>query len=379
MACLILTFITLFLLSVTQTVASPCIAFDANWNLYAFGLDGKDYNASTQDKWTGSNTANDVTTSGRPPFDGSSPACYLSQYTNAIYVMGADTANPASVYIYDTTASSWSQQPVTTGGFDPTSFNAILDHDTNVFYALSHGEMYFLDMKALKASSGSAISWTDVGATPYGTSYQPVMALADNHIYFLDVPNVPAGSADIFVIHFSYFQPTSQAYPLSSGNMPATHGKATSFFQPSLVQQEFAFIPDDGSATYVVNVLTNSTQQLAGPSTKDSNASYFASITSLVQLSSSGAVSYLPYTQGNTAANSAATWSTISAISSVAPATISATGTSSSSGISASSAANSTSTSSRGGGSSVNEASSVRKISRALSAAFALGAVACLL
>jgi hypothetical protein len=239
--------------------------------------------------------------------------------------------------------------------------------------------MYFLDMKALKASSGSAISWTDVGATPYGTSYQPVMALADNHIYFLDVPNVPAGSADIFVIHFSYFQPTSQAYPLSSGNMPATHGKATSFFQPSLVQQEFAFIPDDGSATYVVNVLTNSTQQLAGPSTKDSNASYFASITSLVQLSSSGAVSYLPYTQGNTAANSAATWSTISAISSVAPATISATGTSSSSGISASSAANSTSTSSRGGGSSANKASSVRKISRALSAALALGAVACLL
>jgi hypothetical protein len=379
MACLILTFVTLFLLSVTQTVASPCIAFDANWNLYAFGLEGKDYNASTQDKWTGSNTANDVTTSGRPPFDGSSPACYLSQYSNAIYVMGADTANPASVYIYDTTASSWSQQPVTTGGFDPTSFNAILDHDTNVFYALSHGEMYFLDMKALKASSGSAISWTDVGATPYGTSYQPVMALADNHIYFLDVPNVPAGSADIFVIHFSYFQPTSQAYPLSSGNMPATHGKATSFFQPSLVQQEFAFIPDDGSATYVVNVLTNSTQQLAGPSTKDSNASYFASITSLVQLSSSGVVSYLPYTQGNTAANSAAAWSTISAISSVAPATTSATGTSSSSGISASSAANSTSTSSRGGGSSVNEASSVRKISRALSAALALGAVACLL
>jgi len=291
--------------------------------------------------------------------------------------MGADTANPASVYIYDT--SSWSQQPVTTGGFDPTSFNAILDHDTNVFYALSHGEMYFLDMKALKASSGSAISWTDVGATPYGTSYQPVMALADNHIYFLDVPNVPAGSADIFVIHFSYFQPTSQAYPLSSGNMPATHGKATSFFQPSLVQQEFAFIPDDGSATYVVNVLTNSTQQLAGPSTKDSNASYFASITSLVQLSSSGVVSYLPYTQGNTAANSAAAWSTISAISSVAPATTSATGTSSSSGISASSAANSTSTSSRGGGSSANKASSVRKISRALSAALALGAVACLL
>lgn len=47
--------------------------------------------------------------------------------------MGADTANPASVYIYDATATSWSQQPVTTGGFDTTSFDAVLDHDTNVF------------------------------------------------------------------------------------------------------------------------------------------------------------------------------------------------------------------------------------------------------
>lgn len=50
----LLTLVTLFLFSVSQAVASPCIAFDANWNLYAFGLDGKDYNAGTQDKWTGS-------------------------------------------------------------------------------------------------------------------------------------------------------------------------------------------------------------------------------------------------------------------------------------------------------------------------------------
>lgn len=61
--------------------------------------------------------------------------------------------------------------------------------------------MYFLDMTDLKASSGSAISWTDVGQTPYGSTYQPVMAIANNHIHFLDVPNVAAGSADIFVIH----------------------------------------------------------------------------------------------------------------------------------------------------------------------------------
>jgi hypothetical protein len=55
------------------------------------------------------------------------------QFYNAIYVMGGDTANPSSVYIYDASTKSWSTQSVTTGSFDPTSFDAILDHDTNVF------------------------------------------------------------------------------------------------------------------------------------------------------------------------------------------------------------------------------------------------------
>lgn len=51
----ILTIVALFLSTVSQSVlATPCIAFDANWNLLAFGLNGKDYNAGTQDKWTGS-------------------------------------------------------------------------------------------------------------------------------------------------------------------------------------------------------------------------------------------------------------------------------------------------------------------------------------
>lgn len=51
----ILTTVALLLSTVSHTVwASPCIVFDANFNLYALGLDGKDYNAGTQDKWTGS-------------------------------------------------------------------------------------------------------------------------------------------------------------------------------------------------------------------------------------------------------------------------------------------------------------------------------------
>lgn len=146
-------------------------------------------------------------------------------------------------------------------------------------------------MKDLKTASSDALSWSDVGPSPYGAEYQPVMALASNHIHFLDVPKVPPGSADIFVIHcefstynthqvylfnssvVSFFQPEPQAYPITGGGtIPATHGQATSLFQTSdvsamqishstaltyvvQVQQEFAFIPDDGSNTYIVNVM----------------------------------------------------------------------------------------------------------------------------
>lgn len=31
--------------------ADPCVVFDASFNLYAFGLNGKDWNAGTQDAW----------------------------------------------------------------------------------------------------------------------------------------------------------------------------------------------------------------------------------------------------------------------------------------------------------------------------------------
>lgn len=58
------------------------------------------------------------------------------KFTNAIYVLGADSSNPATIYLYDATAKSWSTQSVNAGDkFDPTNFATILDHDTNVFCA----------------------------------------------------------------------------------------------------------------------------------------------------------------------------------------------------------------------------------------------------
>lgn len=46
--------VSLFLLALSQSPvrASPCIAFDVDFNLFAFGLNSKDWNIGTQDVWT---------------------------------------------------------------------------------------------------------------------------------------------------------------------------------------------------------------------------------------------------------------------------------------------------------------------------------------
>ncbi|KAH9940690.1 hypothetical protein B0H21DRAFT_754015 [Amylocystis lapponica] len=325
------TLVSLLLLAVPKAVfSSPCVAFDASFNLLTFGLNGKDWNAGQQGSWT-SGSASDITTTGRPPFDGTNTTCYLSQFYNAIYFMNADKSNPSDVHIYNAGGQSWSTQTVSSSTFDPSSFDAILDHDTNVFYALSKGTLFFLDMGSMTTANSTALSWVDVAAAPYPTGYTPVMALAQNHIHFLDVPGAAAGSADIFVIHFSYFQPTAQTYNFANGStsFPSTYGKTASFFQSSGVQQEFAFIPDDGSATYVINVETNTTTALAGPTTKDAAASYAASISALVQLDSTGALSYIPYTEGDESTDAQASWTGVSKIAAVAPASKSSAGSSS--------------------------------------------------
>jgi len=326
------TIVALYLFFPVVVRASPCVVFDANWNLLAFDLNGKDWNASSEAKWSSGN-ATDITASGRPPFDDEKTTCYLSQYTNAIYVANGDKSSPSSIYIYDATAGSWSKQDVTPGSFDPESWNAILDHDTNEFYALSHGELFRLDMGLLKVANSTSLAWVDVQKAPYASSYEPVMAIAQNHVFFLNVPGLAAGSADIFVIHFNFFQPAAQAFPVNgTGTIPVTHGQTASFFESEGVQQAFAFVPDDGSATYVLNVETNTTQIFPGPTTKDAGATYCASITSLVQLDSTGAVAYLPV--GSTQSNASVKWSQVVSLANSAPATNSskqATGSSGSS------------------------------------------------
>lgn len=131
--------------------------------------------------------------------------------------MSADAANPTSIYIYNVDKPSWSVQATTPGGFDFVNSKAILDHDTNVFCvffclitgfsadkpadALSKEEAYFLDMGSLTTAKKTAIPWTNAQRSPFPANYEPIMALAQNHIHFLGVPGIAAGSAEIFVIH----------------------------------------------------------------------------------------------------------------------------------------------------------------------------------
>ena len=67
--------------------------------------------------------------------------------------------------------------------------------------ALSNGELFRLDMGLLKAANSTSLQWVDVGKAPYPTGYQPVMALAQNHVFFFNVPGTTTGSVNIYVIH----------------------------------------------------------------------------------------------------------------------------------------------------------------------------------
>ena len=71
--------------------------------------------------------------------------------------------------------------------------------------ALSGGTLYQADFGQLKAATSSAIAWQSVGQPGFKTSnYSPVMALAQNHIFFFDTPGASADELFIFVIHCEY-------------------------------------------------------------------------------------------------------------------------------------------------------------------------------
>lgn len=146
---------------------------------------------------------------------------------------------------------------------------------------------------------------------------------------YFGVPDTPEGTADIFVIHYAYFQPEAQKYPTQNNGVsfPSRSGQAVSFMSPDdRPPYQMLFVPDDFSQSYVVThwtdpgdylnttnspvgqALINSTQLLPPPDLKDIDAAYAASINDIVQINNKGEIHYLAGAIQKYNVNSDAKW-----------------------------------------------------------------------
>jgi len=260
--------------------------------------------------------------------------CFLSQYNNAMYVFGGDSSDVGSVYIYNFAADSWSKQP-TTGAPAQLSNSrsaAVLDHDTNTIYTVAGGgqSMYGLALDSVTNTAGGSVAWEQIGTPAIDTEGPVTAALANNHINYFGVKGDQAGSASLFVIHFSYWQPQPQAYPTVDGGaaFPNSQGQAVSFpTAGNTSPQSMLYVPDDFSNSYVVTHWTNlgdysssagapmaanlinSTQILPAPTSKDKAAAYACSPSACAQIDSKGDIYYIDNALGSDfAVGSGAQW-----------------------------------------------------------------------
>lgn len=136
----------------------------------------------------------------------------MHQFANSIYVLNGDSSSPSTVHIYNVPSKAWTSHPVALGDYQASSPNTavILDRDTDVFYSLSAGQMYAVNMTAVteapngEPSPGEDKEWKLVGQSPFEGYDRPTMALAQNHIHFIGVPGLQDGDADVFVIHCEF-------------------------------------------------------------------------------------------------------------------------------------------------------------------------------
>ncbi|KAG9081784.1 hypothetical protein FRC07_014418, partial [Ceratobasidium sp. 392] len=106
----------------TPASATSCTAFDSDFNLYGFGIKGRDFAFGPQSGWANVPTGTVMPTAGRPPFDGPNTQCFTAEYFNAIYVLNGDASQPNAIHIFDATTKSWTTQQTTVpDGLDPTS------------------------------------------------------------------------------------------------------------------------------------------------------------------------------------------------------------------------------------------------------------------
>ncbi|BEJ12151.1 hypothetical protein CspHIS471_0206110 [Cutaneotrichosporon sp. HIS471] len=295
--------------------AIPCVQFDADDNLYAFGGQ-EDVALGASNAWA-SPAPKPLSTDGRPPWNGNFSQCLLSRNANALYVLGADASDAGAIYIYDFAGNAWTKQ-VTTGAGDSmqnSRSSAVLDHNTNVIFTVGNTNMYSLDFGAVTTTAAGSLTW-GIASTPQIASegYKVTAAAASNHINYYGVPGSEAGSTSMFVVHYNYWQPQPAKYtPVGGKNFPAQSGQAASLAtaNSTLPPYQNLFVPNDLSSAYIVThytadwswndtksapmavSLVNSTQELPAPTAKDTEASYACSETYCVQMDTKGNIYYI--------------------------------------------------------------------------------------
>lgn len=105
------------------------------------------------------------------PYTGTALTCYLSQYNNVLYILGASSSSPSDIYAYSFASSSWSTQSTSSApDFTSATTGSVLDHDTNTFFTISGGTaMTQLDLSTLTSTgaSSSSIAWEGVDTAPF--------------------------------------------------------------------------------------------------------------------------------------------------------------------------------------------------------------------
>ncbi|KAJ3200210.1 hypothetical protein HDU82_009092, partial [Entophlyctis luteolus] len=255
--------------------AIGCAITDISQNLYVFGASYGDLNlGSVESTWVSSSAPTSFTSltslANRPPFDTANPTCSFAPYLNYITVLNGDSSKGMSVlHVFDTTSSTWSIVPLTgTDSPSTTNYVATLDHDTNVIYAYSNGIMYRIDyansLDQLAKNPSLTLEWlseVNGNAQPFtGSSYtSPVMGQGTNHLHFSNQPGLSAGQT-------VYIPSTDQ----------------------SKVPNTFAYTPDDGTATILIDVNTNTSTILSGFGNSGSTYCYAATSSYIVQFDTTG-------------------------------------------------------------------------------------------
>ena len=168
------------------------------------------------------------------PWTGNNTQCFLSQFNNAMYVLGADSSDfsvcpstllppvifhptnvlcltltliipilksiilsrkiltPQKIYVFSYSSKTWSTQSTSSAPTAQLTRSAsVLDHDTNVIFTFTDGGLTQLDLSSITdKASGGALGWEGVSAPSWGGGYSgsATAGQASNHISELRLP-----------------------------------------------------------------------------------------------------------------------------------------------------------------------------------------------